>query len=460
MFILILGFAGCDKDEEPNPIPENIRKVNRFVLDNMNTYYLWTEYIPPNTNPEQEPDPFEYFDKLLYKLEDRWSFITDDYESLVNSISGINLTFGHQLGLFLVEENSDQVIGIVEYVIPDSPASDAGLQRGDIIYSINGTQLTTENYKTLLFTYTSYTIGFGEIQDGTIVDSGESISLTAIILQENPVHYYDIIEYESHKIGYLVYNRFTIDFEEEVELALKDLQDAGMTDLILDLRYNPGGSVKMATKLGSMIAPAAQVNNEEVFVRYIWNDYLESFFLDEEGEDSPNLVEHFEKVVTNLDLQRLFVIISENSASASELIINCLKPYMDVTLIGTTSHGKYTGSITIQADKDEINNWAIQPIVLRVANSEGVTNYKDGFTPDYLVEDNLFIPLGNLEEDMLAQAVSVITGIPIDLLTRKEIPIADLLHRKLVSVTNRPVLEDDDLIIEFKEPEFIEGPAQ
>jgi len=137
------------------------------------------------------------------------------------------------MALFYVEDKTDQadqVVAIVEYVIPDSPADATELKRGDLIYSINGTMLTDENYRDLLFKNTSYTLGFGEASGGTIVNSGESVDVTAVILQENPVFLYDVLEQDNQKIGYLVYNRFISDFEDELEDALADFQNAGITD--------------------------------------------------------------------------------------------------------------------------------------------------------------------------------------------------------------------------------------
>ena len=116
-------------------------------------------------------------------------------------------------------------------------------------------------------------------------------------------------------------------------------------------------------------------------------------------------------------MSRLYVLSTKKTASASELLINGLRPYYDVVVIGETTNGKYTGSITLH-DADKSYNWAIQPIVLKTANVNYETDFRDGFIPDYLVIDDLFTPLGDIQESMFSAAVSLITGIPVDDLAR------------------------------------------
>jgi C-terminal processing protease CtpA/Prc len=226
----------------------------------------------------------------------------------------------------------------------------------------------------------------------------------------------------------------------------------GVNEMVLDLRYNPGGSVGTATLLASLIAPSDIVSNEEVFIKYIWNDIINQYWLDKEGDDSENLKIKFIDAAQNIDLDRLYVLISESSASASELIINGLRPYMDVTLIGDTTHGKYTASITLH-DEEQSFNWAIQPIVLKTANINNQTDYKDGLFPDYLVKDDYFSPLGSLEEDRLALAISFITGIPIGPVARRstfdQLPVSlPMLSGGSVNRETEMILDADNVIIQ------------
>jgi C-terminal processing protease CtpA/Prc len=195
---------------------------------------------------------------------------------------------------------------------------------------------------------------------------------------------------------------------------MQEFKSDGISELVLDLRYNPGGSISTAILLSSMIAPASVSQNNEVFSRLIWNELVSQYWLDEEGEESDNLISRFVTPEVSLDLQRIFILVTSNTASASELVINCLDPYMEVVVIGSeNTTGKYVGSITVQAKDTDWDNWAVQPIVLKTANANGISDYSNGFAPEFTIEDDFNAELGTLSEDMLATAVELITGITI-----------------------------------------------
>ncbi len=422
---VLLDFTGCHKNDEPVPndsVSAETRSINNFILDNMKYYYLWADFIPGNLNPNTEPDPRAFFNKMLYTTDDKWSYITDDYQGLINSFQGVNQTFGYQFKLFR-EQSGDNIFGIIEYVLPGSPADSAGIKRGDIFISVNNTLLNTTNYKDLLFGVTHYTLGFADLVDNSITPNGKSSELNAVTFQEDPIFYTHVYNVGGEKIGYLVYNQFISNYDDELKSVFLDFKSQGINDLVLDFRYDPGGSVNTAEIMASMIAPREVVSQQKVFAKYIWNSTLNDYIVKKEGSDSRNLILKFftDELPENLNLKRVYVIITGNTASASELVINALKPYMTVYTIGSNSVGKYTASITLH-DQTKSYNWAIQPIVVKLANANDVSDYKNGFTPDFAADDDYFSELGSLNENMLATAISQITGIPVGQLARvKEI---------------------------------------
>jgi C-terminal processing protease CtpA/Prc len=269
-----------------------------------------------------------------------------------------------------------------------------------------------------LFSNEPYEVGFADLIDDEVVSNENEIYIVPVVMQEDPILLDTVYFLGGRNIGYLVYNRFTSSLSADLNNVFSRFKTNAVNELVLDLRYNPGGSVGTATLLASLIAPQQVSRNEDIFVKYIWNDFLDDYWREKEGDESSNLIIRFLDAAQNINLERLYVIVSGSSASASELVINGLKPYMDVTLIGDTTHGKYTASMTLH-DEEKSFDWAIQPIVLKTANINNETDFKDGMFPDYPVEDGYFSQLGDVEEKRLAQAISLITGIPTGPAARK-----------------------------------------
>ncbi|MGE0019480.1 MAG: S41 family peptidase [Draconibacterium sp.] len=428
VFIIISAmFAGCKDDPVPEPEPEPdgkekasalTIKVNQFFKDVMEDVYLWYNTLP-TIDINYEFDSEAYFEKLLYS-EDKWSFVTDDIEALEGSFEGKETSFGWSLA-FGRFSDTQTIFALVEYVYPKTPAALAGFKRGDLIYQMNSADITDANYMDLL-TATNLSCTYGQYVSGSGITNSKTASLTALELNLNPVQFTNIIEHGGKKIGYLFYAQYISNYNSSLDSVIQYFMANQVTDVVLDLRYNPGGTTTAAQHLCSSLAPLDVVNGQKTLVKFQWNDKYQDYWESQNATEQLG-VNFADTVKHKMGLNKLWVITGQGTASASELTITGLKPYMTVTTVGETTYGKYTASITLKPEDfyesisyyKEIDNWGVQPIILKYANSLGVTDFKEGFAPDIAVEDDLFstIPLGNKEEAMLKKTLENITGVEI-----------------------------------------------
>lgn len=434
--ILLIFLAGCKNDDD-NGLPPSV-SANDFVWKALNLWYYWQADVPDLADDRFSSDgEYNSFlnsqqtDELFFNLlhdygnTDRFSWIVNDYHDLDNAFAGINKTFGMKYGLVYEQANSSQVFGYVQYVLPNSPASTAGLQRGDIFTRINGIQLTDQNYSQLL-SENSATFGLGYIQNGQVFDGDQQVSITKVQIQENPVHHSEVITVGSNKIGYLVYNGFRANFNDELNDVIGQFKAQGITDLILDLRYNGGGSVQTSAYLGSMIT--GQFNQQD-FTKLTFNAKTSNnnmtYKFESQGKTyNDNLEENGTFTIQQLNLSKLYVLTTGNSASASEMLISCLRPYIEVVTIGTKTYGKTVGSITLYdspqdyyTTNENVNpshTWAMQPIVFDYKNSQNQSSPSLGITPNQEINEIQFLenllPFGDPNEPLLSTAISIIAS--------------------------------------------------
>lgn len=433
--VSLLSLTACQKDDDdPVTKPEEADEINMFIYANMHDLYLWNENVPAitntyyNTNEDslnaflnRYSDHEELFYDLLDNNLDQFSWIVDDYEELEASFEGVTKSMGYNY--WFVRYGSENVLGYVRYVVKGSPADKAGIKRGDLFYQYNGQQLTISNVDAFM-SAESYTLAFATISNNTVVPSGKTASLTAVEITEDPIFLDTVYTVNNQKIGYLVYNSFISNYDTELNNVFGKFKSEGISKLILDMRYNTGGSVQSAIYLASMIYGP---QTGKTFLKQQFNALVQKEIEDEVGADyfnmnfASNIVNENNQpiaAINSLSMTNVYIITGRHTASASESIINGLDPYMNVVTVGDSTYGKYVGSITIYdyIDNNQTKNpnhkWAMQPIVFKISNSLGVSDYVKGLAPKVRQEEDItnMSQLGDLNEPLLSTTVSMITG--------------------------------------------------
>ena len=440
IFLAFTALLSCSNDDDndntdpdvvTNPdITNEDAEIDDFIWKAMNVVYLYKSDVSDLADDRFGTD--EEYSRFLSKFEspealyediqsnqDRFSFITSDYIELEKQFSGISKSNGMEFGLVLKAEGSNDVLGFVRYVLPGTDAKAKGIERGEFFDSIDGEKLTVNSDFGELFSRDSYTVRFVNAADNFA--PMDEINLTAVEYTENPIFISKTLEYEGQKFGYIMYNGFTGTFDEQLNDSFGELKSEGIDELILDLRYNGGGSVRTAIDLAAMIT--GQFTGD-IFSKEIWNDQLQAQFSSGlNGEE--NLLNRFVDTIrtgtpiNKLELAKVYILTTDRTASASELIINGLKPYINVVQIGDTTTGKFQASATFydsenlgRENANPNHTYAIQPLIFKSANKNDVTDFVNGLAPDVLFIESLrnLGTLGQIEEPFLNAALEFIVN--------------------------------------------------
>lgn len=427
--LLIVSFLSisCFEDmDDKIKIPTN-SSIQQFIYRGLNYYYLYKADTPELANNafsnDSELENFlESFDspealfEYLKSPQDRFSRLFNDYNIIEDALSGISVSNGMEFGLVYYPDNSGNVFGYVRYVLPNTDADSKGVKRGDLFTKVDGVQLNENNYNSLL-SPNNYTIEFADFDGNTFILNGISAQLNKTENEENPIYISRTLHINNQKIGYLMYNSFIRNKDSELNDAFAQFKADGVTDLVLDLRYNGGGAVETATDLASMIT--GQFNGE-IFYKEFWN-------ADRQEEMARNGL--FDNTISNgspinsLNLNNIYIITSSGTASASELVINGLDPYINTVQIGDTTTGKFQASFLLydapapnfsKMQSSPAHTYVMLPLVFKTANKADKTDFIDGLFPNVVVKENFFNlgQLGNENEPLLATALSEITGSP------------------------------------------------
>lgn len=435
--LIISGYVitGCTKEEgnsdnsgDKSKITEETRYANRFAREALEIYYYWNEEISKDLNqldPEKNSDPIATVEKIRYHDGtdeiDKWTMLTDNMDEFTSSVEGVTTTYGYTPIVYRLSKESNEVIAAVAFVSENSPAEKAGIKRGDLIYKINDKTLTTENYLDLFYS-SQIKLSMAKLDGNTITPTTE-LSLEAVKMYENPILCDSVYNLDGKKVGYLAYSSFDLKSIPELINICKEFKNEGIKELILDLRYNGGGYVITENVLASMFAPQVNVTNKDVFEKEDYNDFFTEYYKQEgistitkfETEFNYNEIDlNVSTKDANIGLEKIYGIITANSASASEALLSGLMPYMDIELIGEQSHGKYcTGWMLAAEDAYDkvpqvIKDWGIYVMVSIYKNANDETPcMPNGLTPNVEAEDNPLetYQLGDENEAMLRIAL-------------------------------------------------------
>ncbi|MCA6079225.1 S41 family peptidase [Fulvivirga sedimenti] len=421
--ILTTAVSACKDDDNPSPIDPNnpYGAINAWIYDTMDEVYYWTDQLPAESATNDKLDPSDYFYDELVVSADRFSRIYPDFQDLLNGLEGINIEAGYDYQP--VQSGPTEVVALIKYVKRGSPADDAGLQRSDIITAVNGQVITTSNYQQVLSQVKeNHTITYERFNEvsGQYEPAGD-ISLNVEVVPENPNLLDTVYTMGDKKIAYFFYTFFspgpedTDLYDQEMDAIFGSFKDQGVTDIVVDLRYNLGGAISSATNLASLIAP--NVTSSSVFYENVWNDLYQNYI-----EGLPNgddilrgkFIEKAGNIGSQLNGPKVYFLVGRETASASELVINGLDPYIDIELIGFQTIGKNVGSIPIEDEDNPDNDYGMLPIVLKTFNSQGLSDYDQGFVPvgeNFIDEfDYRWYPVGDIRDPLLKKAIENITG--------------------------------------------------
>jgi C-terminal processing protease CtpA/Prc len=363
------GFTTCSQADQ-----------NQRVFNHMRSWYYWNASLPNSIDPEAYTSVEDMIDDIAHPL-DRYTFVIP--EAQADSL--------FQNGQFIGVGITMRWVGnrlFVAEVWPGSPAGLEGMERGDEVLEIGGTPVASIDSLSDAFgddeVGVQVTLRYNDVSAATILTP----TLSKAVVTMDTVRFVDVFNVGGRIVGYLNFKTFVATSVQHLNDAFDTLQAAGVQDLVLDLRYNGGGFIYVAEQLASQIGGTTTVG--QALISLVYNS----------NHQGSNYSSTFSNPGNALDLTRLVVITTDSTASASEMIINSLDPFIDVVTIGSTTYGKPVGS----------NAWdfcgqTLFPITFVTENAAGTADFFDGFPADCPAIDDLGHALSDPDEASLAEAL-------------------------------------------------------
>lgn len=380
-------FAGSLVDNAPTADSCSLVDQNRFIHEVMLDYYLWYRQVDQSIDYASFTSPQQVLDYLRYDTYDppgRFSYVTDaaSHASLFNDGEYQGFGFSYFVG------SDDSVV--LRFVYDSSAAGRAGMKRGDRLISVDGRSVSQ------IIAANDWSSAFSPSQIDLVIENESgtsSLTLNKGTVGINTVLHDEIINQGSDVIGYLVFKSFLSTSSAELDAVFGRFSQAGVNKVVLDLRYNGGGLVRIANELASWLRTADTSN--DLFIELSYNDKQQEY----------NTRYQWETKTNGLDIDQLVVIATGSTCSASELMISGLSPYVDVQVVGSATCGKPVGM-----NGFEFCDLVFLPITFESRNSLGEGGYFDGLSASCSVEDDPAFGFDNRSEPMMEEALHLIAN--------------------------------------------------
>lgn len=378
----------------PFPRSCELEDMNSWVYQSMQDYYLFYQQVQSNVDTDDYDSPEELVSDLRVAPNDTFSYVTD--ETTYSAFFNEGETFGYGWN-FARTASNELLFSLVE---PNSPLDTAGVKRGDQLLAINGIDIpdfdqlsrterqnilgTSDEIKSLELTILA--------NDGTADGTTQrQVNITKSTYGLQTVLDSRVIEQRGVMVGYLHFYQFVNTSSQELKQAFSRFKAEGVSELVIDLRFNGGGRIVIANELASYVLGRSAQNN--VFTTFAYNDKYQS----------QNQSLYFQELQDSLGLNRVFVLQSSNTCSASELVVNSLRPFIDVITVGSTSCGKpYATSPNTACGK------VANVLEIELLNASGTGGYFEGIAADCSAAEDVRRPLGDESEPLLATALNYI----------------------------------------------------
>jgi len=398
LYILLVFSISCKKnntDVQTLPEPKDSSQlVNRWMLDSMLKYYLWIDEL--SVYPSLEQNHLSFFNSLL-SSKDRFSQLVSGSNSNTDPNSFNRFGFNYLL-VNIPDYSTSEYILVVTLVVPGSPSYMNGLVRGNYFSRVNGQKITESNKSQIISSLSnSSTLKLTELENKNAEWKEKAIiSITPFIFENRPVLYKKIFTKGNIHTGYVLYNGFNEQFDKDILDVFDTLKSKSISELIIDMRYNQGGSIATASKISAVLLKSIKASDVFAIFKGNKRNGTISQSFERAISTSNNIYKRNFQILRagSLNLNRVFLLTGETSASATEVLINNLKPYIQVVHIGEKTFGKNIATTLIRHSTfTGQQSLTIIPEVFSIYNSNNLGDYIEGIIPHKSIKEFSQLPL-------------------------------------------------------------------